>query len=961
MSINAAIDELMTAMREQGIEPSDPLKMDGTLERFHVMGDRKGSTNGWAKIHLDAKPAGSFGCMKRYGDHKFSWKAKRDTKPMSAADLKAQREDWARRKAEQAAATEQRHADAAARAQTLWNAAQPAPDNHPYLVRKGVKAHGLRMGVWELMNKATGEIFNLTQKALYVPLCDKTRTVHSLQGIFPSKIMGQGDGARDKDYLKDGAKRGLFHAIGKPQQFDGRPVFIICEGYATGATLHEATNHLVLVTFDTSNLLPVAEAIRESKPDAIILFAADNDQWTVTQHVTNPGLHFARDAAKEVGGLVALPPFAHSDGTQNEEGKWSGPTDFNDLAVRDGNAAVAAIIEAALTVSIMPANEPEYLTDAEMPWDDEPVGYSPAGEAAHDLPPADMPPAEAPPKAPKAPKPPADGSGDHDHDELVNNAHFSILGYDGPTYYLFQHEKRQIMSITKSDLSDIGLIELADLYWWEMNFNNGKGGIDRKAVAQWLFRKANDRGIYDPSRIRGRGAWRDKDRNVYHHGSYLTVNGVKTEITKIKSGYVYPMAFSLPDPADVAMTDEEGGSLVDVASMVRWSMPGSAALMSGWVMLASICGALGWRPHIWLTGPAGSGKSTVQSKFCAALLGGGIGQYYSGDSTEPGIRQDLKADALPVLIDEAESNNEKDKQRLENVIGLIRKTSTESQMRTAKGTVSGISQHFQIRSMFCLASINVNLPTKADVDRLTMLVINAPVPGEVDRWPELEVALNAIEQDETISQRLLARALNLMPVILESITVFRRAAAKHFGDQRYGDQFGTLLAGAWCLMNSYVPSEGEALVLIRGYKWDEHTEDKDQDDSAKALGALLGAKIRMPGVAGDQSVYDLVRESVSTHRLNIVDQSLAELTLRRHGIIVDPIGGKLLFGTGVPNLKELIAKMTAITDLRGQLMRLNGAERVDKAYKFNGHPSKVISLPLWPILGDALESDELPI
>ena len=364
MSANAAIDDLLAAMREQGIEPSDPLKLDGTLERFHVQGDRQGSTNGWAKIFLDAKPAGNFGCMKRWGDHKFSWKAKRDTKPMSAAELKTQREDWARRKAEQTAAAIKRHADAAGRAQSIWAAAQPAPDDHPYLMRKGVKSHGLRVGQWEYINTDTGEVFTLTKNALLVPICDKTRTIHSLQGIFPGKILGKGDGARDKDYLKDGAKRGLFHAIGKPHQFDGRPVFVICEGYATGATIHEETDHLVLVTFDTSNLLAVGEAIRESKPDAIILYAADNDQWTVTPHVTNPGLHFATIAAKAVGGLLAIPPFQHTDGKQDAEGKWSGPTDFNDLRAFDGVGAVRALFKAVLAANQVIQDEPGAITQS---------------------------------------------------------------------------------------------------------------------------------------------------------------------------------------------------------------------------------------------------------------------------------------------------------------------------------------------------------------------------------------------------------------------------------------------------------------------------------------------------------------------------------------------------------------------------------------------------------------------
>lgn len=945
MNDHAAIDQFLAAMREQDIVPGDQLKFDGTLERFFVEGDRKGSRNGWCILHIDANPAGQFGCNKRHGDHKFSWRAQRDTKPMTAAERKAQQADWDRRKAEKEAAERKRHDDAAARAQSAWAGAKPATDDHPYLVRKGVKAHGLRVGSWDFVNEQTGEVWTLTNNALLVPICDKTRKIHSLQGIFPGKILGKGDGARDKDYLKNGAKLGLFHAIGRPQMVDDCPVFIICEGYATGASLHEATGHLVLVTFDTSNLLAVADAIRESKPDAIIVLAADNDQWT-TKPVANPGVHFAARAAASVGGLIAIPPFP-----ADAEGE---PTDFNDWATIHGNESVAAIIHGVIAENKIAQDEPEAPADL-MPWDDAPPDY------LSEIPPSEPDGSEtAEPSEPSAPAPApkkaAPAAAALDDDELINNAHFTILGYDGGTYYIFQHEKRQVMALTKGDISDTGLIEIADLYWWEMNFSNGKGGIDRKAVAQWIFRTANARGIYDAERIRGRGAWSDKGRAVYHHGSYLTVDGVPTEITKIKSAFVYPMARNLPSPSETPMTDAEGAHLVGVADLVRWSMPGSAALMAGYAMLAPICGALSWRPHIWITGPAGSGKSTVQNKFCAGLTKG-INVYAQGNSTEAGIRQELKADALPVLIDEAESNNERDKQRIENIMSLIRQTSSESQAKTLKGTVSGASQHYQIRSMFCLASINVNLPTKADIDRLTKLVIKAPKDAGEDHWPELEAELNKIDRDEGISSRLLARALNMIPVIMESIEVFRKAAATHFGTQRDGDQFGTLLAGCWCLQKSHVPSVPEALVLIKGYDWNEHTEDQDQDDSGKALEALLGAKIRMGGGLSDQTVFELVRESTSSFRTGTIDMDLADQTLKRHGIIADATAGKLLFGTSVSNLKELIEKMPAITDLRGQLLRIKGAER-GASKSFNGSKSKCVSVPLAPILGDLKDDDE---
>uniref|UniRef100_A0AAU6W245 DNA primase/helicase n=1 Tax=Pseudomonas phage Touem01 TaxID=3138548 RepID=A0AAU6W245_9VIRU len=952
MNDHAAIDQFLAAMREQDIVPGDNLNFDGTLERFFVEGDRKGSRNGWCILHIDANPAGQFGCNKRYGDHKFSWRAERDTKPMSSADRKAQQAEWDRKKAEKAIAERKRHADAAARAQSIWAESQPATDDHPYLVRKGVKAHGLRLGKWEFVNEDNGEIFTLTDKALLVPICDKTRSIHSLQGIFPGKILGKGAGARDKDYLKNGAKIGLFHAIGRPQMVDDCPVFIICEGYATGATIHEATGHLVLVTFDTSNLLPVADAIRESKPDAIIVMAADNDQGT-TKPVENPGIHFATRAASSVSGLIAIPPFAWEDGEQDAEGKWTGPTDFNDWAALHGKESVATIFEQVITANAVAREEPQHAPEV-MPWEDGPPSHHedvplPEGAEAAGEPVGTKPPAKPPTQT-------LEVVGEHDDDELTNNGYFTIIGYDQDDYFFFQHEKRQVLSRKAGQFSETGLQELAPVNWWEFNFPAEKG-FSRKQALEFIFRTANRRGIYDPSKVRGRGAWTDKGRAIYHHGDYLTVDGVQTSLTKIKSGYVYPMGRSMPSVPDAPMSDEEGAHLVHVASLVRWSTKGSAALMAGWVILAPICGALNWRPHIWLTGAAGSGKSTVQGKYCAALVRD-IGHYYSGDSSEAGIRQDLKADALPVLIDEAESNNEKDKQRVESVIGLIRKTSTESQMKTAKGTVSGNSQHYQIRSMFCLASINVNLPTKADIDRLTKLVIKAPKDAGADNWPLLEAELNKIDEDTGISSRLLARALNMMPVILETVKVFRKAAAKHFGNQRDGDQYGTLLAGCWCLKHSMVPSELDAMVMIDDYDWSEHTEDADQDESAKSVEALLSAKIRMGGGAPDMTVFDLVRDSTTSFNSGKVEISEAVRILRQHGIIVDATAGKLMFGTSVSNLKALIEKMSAITDLRGQLLRVPGAERIDKTQSFNGVKSKCVAIPLIPILGEAKDADD---
>ncbi|KWA45812.1 hypothetical protein WL27_05380 [Burkholderia multivorans] len=335
------VDQFCAAMREHEIDvsPAD-IVPDGRFHRIHVEGDRKGVKNGWYVLHLDGRPSGAFGCNRRYGNTvKFTWSAEKSAKPLTPAERRAFREEMNRKRREREAAEQAQRDAARAAANRLWEAAQDATD-HPYLKRKGIRSHGLRVGVWEKVN-ADGEVRIISKNALLVPIRDAKKQIHSLQAIFPNDKNALG---RDKDYLSHGEKRGMFYAFGQPLLHEGRKVILICEGYATGASLHECTGHAVIVAFDAPNLLAVAQVIRGRFPDAVIVLCADNDQWTV-RPVENPGVTRAREAAAAIGGLVAIPPFDAALGTVGEKG---GPTDFNDLHLRDGMDAVRAVIEAAL-------------------------------------------------------------------------------------------------------------------------------------------------------------------------------------------------------------------------------------------------------------------------------------------------------------------------------------------------------------------------------------------------------------------------------------------------------------------------------------------------------------------------------------------------------------------------------------------------------------------------------------
>ncbi|HCB0656104.1 VapE domain-containing protein [Escherichia coli] len=445
VSLSETIAAFRDAMMEQGIETRDEIVADGHLHRIHAEGDRKGSRNAWYCLHFDERPAGTFGCNKRHGDHKFQWQADRKATPWTPEERKAWAERVAKERAEKQAAEKERHEKAARIANSVWENAGDATDEHPYLKAKGVKAHGLKAGKWFRVNTETGDARLISDNALLVPITDRKRKIHSLQAIFPAKMKAIGD--RNKDYLSDGAKRGLFHTIGKPLMHDGKPVFVLCEGYATGASIHECTGHCVLVCFDASNLVAVAQSLRsglsEVGKDAVIVLAADNDRWTTTP-VENPGIYHAKSAAKAVNGLLVVPEFQTLDGE---------PTDFNDLHQREGADAVALAFEETLNPRAEPAQNEIAVAD-------------------------------------------------NDNDVAIPDnlgMPFRCVGTAGQYYAFWREDTRGIVLLKPSELGkDHGMFQLASLQRWEAWALDSGLKEYRAAAANWLIQTSMEIGLFKP-------------------------------------------------------------------------------------------------------------------------------------------------------------------------------------------------------------------------------------------------------------------------------------------------------------------------------------------------------------------------------------------------------------------------------------------------------------------------------
>ena len=280
------ISQFRDALLDAGLTPPDVIEADGQLHRYRVEGDKAGSKNAYYVLHLDGRAAGVFGSWKSglrstwAADGKRMSEAEREafSKLIEAARLKAQAE----RRAE--------HEARAIEARSEWAAAEPANPAHPYLIRKGVKPHNLRQ---------RGGL-------LIVPLFDAFGLLWNVQRI-------QADGGKR---FKPGRAGGLLSPIG---DFNEPRTILICEGWATGATLHEETGHPVLCAMNAGNLLAVATAARSAWAGAELVICADNDRQTEG----NPGVTYATAAAKATGAKLIVPEFP--------EGVAG--SDFNDLAM----------------------------------------------------------------------------------------------------------------------------------------------------------------------------------------------------------------------------------------------------------------------------------------------------------------------------------------------------------------------------------------------------------------------------------------------------------------------------------------------------------------------------------------------------------------------------------------------------------------------------------------------------
>lgn len=332
-------------------------------------------------------------------------------------------------------------------------------------------------------------------------------------------------------------------------------------------------------------------------------------------------------------------------------------------------------------------------------------------------------------------------------------------------------------------------------------------GFDQAQVQSALLTACQRKGIFDPQGIVfGRGAHRGgefKDALMLHMGRSVLIAGgrdKKGKPAKLSEhpageieGMYFPADKRLPAPAPAPSSAGDGAALLAAFRQWYWVEDKAAPLLLvGMVAQMFICGALGWRSHVWLAGPTAAGKTSLQALIRAILADWCL---HTEDASEAAIRQVLKDDTLPVMIDEAEADDNPDKQRA--ILNLAKKASSGGKMY--RGSADHKAQEFTAQSCFLFSSVLHSLAKGEERNRVAILDMRQVPKGEA-QW----VAPDLVHW-RTIGRQMHRRMIEQWPRFADTLADYKREIWEHGLEGRWQDTYGTLLACADMLLDDSAP------------------------------------------------------------------------------------------------------------------------------------------------------------
>ncbi len=507
------------------------------------------------------------------------------------------------------------------------------------------------------------------------------------------------------------------------------------------------------------------------------------------------------------------------------------------------------------------------------------------------------------------------------------------MGFDDDNCYFFSETKKTVVKIATGSFPKTRMMELAPLEMWQASFPK-KSGVDWETAQSYLITACSEVGEYDPNRVSSTGFFRKKGMMpCFNYGDGLLMmnpQGQAVEFPLCQSGdHLFSRGEILEKPSkENQLSEKTCRELMDGVDWIAWvNGDMDTKLLLGWIYCANIAGALPWRPHIWITGAAGRGKTYVQNKIISPSVI--FKKNMAGKTTEAGLRQKIRNTSPAIIFDEAEIVSKGDIDKVGNLIDFFRIASSESEGAIIKGTAGGKAIDYRPRFAACLASINVGIRTEQDESRFSVLEIK-----RTDGKAFMENAHNKIvniTNDSDYTDMFFSRVFFSINRFFKNHEKIHKILSEK-KNARFADHHAALAAGYITLIQDEELQDANTFCQFNNY-FTPQVDMKNISNDEQALTKLLISRVRRVG-------------SEETSLLKLLEECRAE-SAGSASKQLDSMGIKITNETvqfSISHSADFFKGSQWEGSHSRALMRIEGAKNITA--RFSGKVFKAISIPI---------------
>ena len=429
------------------------------------------------------------------------------------------------------------------------------------------------------------------------------------------------------------------------------------------------------------------------------------------------------------------------------------------------------------------------------------------------------------------------------------NGGFIALGYCGNHYKVYSPIQQQEVSLSPTQFTENMLKTVCGVDWCEFYYTDplpekGQNPFDYKGLTAIIMKACQDKGLYKQSRERRLGVWPAADgKGLRINGRELWQEQGKCLHRGLIDGDIYPAGGDIGFGPDTPLASQKEVNRILLAfNSLEYRQDLVPEMMLGWFACSVTAAALKRRPHIYLTGEAGIGKTTILNLMRNLL--GPLAYTATGPQSMASFYQSLNNTTRAVILDEFEADSASRSNR--DTLEIARQSYSLSveDGGIQRGSVSGGPKSYRFFSPFFAAGV---LPARLDeADRSRWVVVEA-----TGQRKDLASSNLTEEEARNLGARLAATVIRRWSLVQESLQTLREAVMISGGDGRIADTVGPLLAGYWTLVSDKPASLDDALTLVGLANIEQRIEQREEKDKFRCLEVLLTKVYSLPVVEGN--------------------------------------------------------------------------------------------------------------